>query len=129
VVGRVAHEEPFPHERLPLPQQSLSVLIHLRPQAHQVKRAVEPHLVLRALDEHDIAVAWAADALVADGFARDLHCLGTEEEWIRGGPHTTIDAAPREDRRRHPSAPGGVVVAKRRKADIWRVASWLQLRW
>ena len=73
LVRRSAHEQPLPHERFALPQQSLSVLVHLRPQPYLVERAVETHLVLGSLDEHDIAVTRATDALVAYGFSRNLH--------------------------------------------------------
>ena len=73
LVRRVAHEQSFPHERFALPQQSLSVLVHLRPQPHLVERAVEPYVLLGPLDEHDVAITRATDALVAYGFAGNLH--------------------------------------------------------
>ena len=72
LIRRIAHEQPLPHERFALPQQSLSVLIHLRPQPDLVERTVEAHLMLGPLDEHDIAVTRATDAFVAYGFSRNL---------------------------------------------------------
>src|SRR6476646_11737466 len=84
LIWRFAHEQPFPDERFALPQQSLSVLVHLRPQPHLVERAVEAHLVLGPLDEHDVAVTRAADALVANGFARDLHCRSATPVEVTG---------------------------------------------
>ena len=73
LVWRIAHEQSFPHERFALPQQSLSVLIHLRPQSYLVERVIQPDLVLGPLDEHNVAVTRATDALVAYGFAWNLH--------------------------------------------------------
>lgn len=75
LIGRVADEQSLPHEGLALPEQALAVLIHFCPEAHFVKRALQSHMLFGALDEDDVAVAWAADALVAQGFPRDLHCL------------------------------------------------------
>ena len=77
---RVAHEQPFPHECFALPEESLAVLIHLGPEADLVEGAIELDLELRAQDEDDVAVARAADAFVADGFAGDLHSSETGQE-------------------------------------------------
>ena len=63
------------------------MLIHLGPKADQVKRAVQPHLVFGALNEHDVAIARAADTFIADGLARDLHCRSATpggEDRVRG---------------------------------------------
>ena len=54
------------------------MLIHLRPEAHFVEGAIQLDVVLRALDEHHIAVSWASNALVANRLARNLHS-GTRE--------------------------------------------------
>ena len=69
----IGNEEPFPHECLTFPEESLAALVHLRPEADEIERAFELNLGLRALDEHEVAVTRAADALVADCLARDLH--------------------------------------------------------
>jgi hypothetical protein len=66
-------EQTFPHERLSLPEQALSVLVHLGPQAHLIERAIQLDVVLRALDEDDVPIARTADALVTDCLARNLH--------------------------------------------------------
>ena len=83
LVWRIAHEQSFPHERFALPQQSLSVLIHLRPQSYLVERVIQPDLVLGPLDEHNVAVTRATDALVAYGFAWNLHW--PERRGVEGG--------------------------------------------
>ena len=49
------------------------MLVHLGPEADLVEGAVEAYLGLGALDEHQVAVTGSADALVANGLARDLH--------------------------------------------------------
>ena len=95
LVRRIAHELSFPHERFALPQQSLSVLVHLRPQPHLVERAVEPHLVLGPLDEHDVAITWPTDAFVAYGFAGDLHwpdAAGFEGDRVSGRGTLTLQS-------------------------------------
>jgi hypothetical protein len=74
LVRRIAHEQSLPYECFAPPQQALSVLVHLGPQAYLVERAVEAYLVLGPLDEHQVAVTRATDALVAYGFSRNLHC-------------------------------------------------------
>jgi hypothetical protein len=75
LVGRVADEQSLPHEGLALPEQALAVLVHFCPEAHFVERALQSHMLFGALDEDDVAVAWAADALITQGFPWDLHCL------------------------------------------------------
>ena len=50
----------------------MAVFIHLRPKPHLIQRAVQLHVVLGALDQHDVAVSRTADALVANRFARNL---------------------------------------------------------
>jgi hypothetical protein len=88
LVRRIAHKQPFPHERFALPQESLSVLIQLRPEPNLVERAVESHLVLGPLDEHQVAVARATDAFVAYGLAGNLHRparRGFEGDRVSGG--------------------------------------------
>jgi hypothetical protein len=72
-VRRVAHEQPFPDEGFTLPEQPLAVLVHLRPEADLVERTIEADVTLASLDQDDVAIAWAADAFVAKGFARNLH--------------------------------------------------------
>jgi hypothetical protein len=72
-VRRVADEESFPDECFALPEEALAVLIHLRPEAHLIEGAVELDPELGALNEDEVAVAGAADAFVANGFARDSH--------------------------------------------------------
>jgi hypothetical protein len=72
-VWRVADEESFPDERFALPEEALAVLVHLGPEADLIEGAVELDLEFVALDEDDVAVAGAADAFVANGFARDFH--------------------------------------------------------
>jgi len=69
----VADEQPFPDECLAFPEESLAVLVHLCPESDLVERAVEVHVRLGALDEHEVAVAWTADAFVAKGLAGDFH--------------------------------------------------------
>jgi hypothetical protein len=56
--------------------------------------------VLGALDEYDVAVTRAADALVADGLAGDLHCRSTTPGRVTGfgDSDTTSDATAGEDR-------------------------------
>ena len=76
VAVRLGDEEPLPDECFPLPEESLAALIHLCPEADLVQGAVEPYFLLRALNEDEVAVARAADALVADGFAGNLHTGG-----------------------------------------------------
>ena len=73
LVLRVGCEQAFPDKCLTLPEEALAVFVHLRPEANLVQRAVELDVVLRALDEHNVAVPRAANALVANGFPGDLH--------------------------------------------------------
>lgn len=82
LVRRVADEQSLPHEGLALPEETLAVLVHFCPEAYFVERALQSHVLFRALDEDDVAVAWAADAFVTQGFPWDLHCLPSKR-WKR----------------------------------------------
>ena len=73
VAVRLGDEKSLPDERFALPEKPLAALVQLRPQTHLVQGAIEPHFVFRALNEDEVAVARPADALVANGFAGDLH--------------------------------------------------------
>jgi len=73
LVRLVAREQALPHEGFALPEQPLSVLVHLGPEADFVECAVQVDVRFRALDEHEVAVARAADAFVANGLSGDFH--------------------------------------------------------
>ena len=86
LVGRIAHEQAFPHQRFAFPQQALAVFVHLGPQAHVIDRAIELGEGLESLNQHDVAVTRTADALVPNRLARDLD-QRSAEKWRSGPSH------------------------------------------
>jgi hypothetical protein len=105
LIGRVADEQSFPHEGLALPEQALAMLVHFRPEAHFVERAIKAYMLLGTLNEDDVAVPWAADALVTQSFTRDLHYVPSKR-WkrLRIRDHHSISDATVGEGRASPEA-------------------------